>query len=349
MSFSYRPAVLDKTSVLIGLAGPTGCGKTYSALRLARGLVGKNGRIGFVDTEAGRGLHYARFFDFHHGILTPPFDPAAFIDAVEAYDKAGFDAIIIDSMTHEYSGEGGLQEWADRLETGIPKDGIEFPDQWNRDHWIKQPVKSPGNWNEPKTEHKRMLNRFLQCRAHLIFCFRAEEKIKIEKVNNKAVIIPVGWKPITEKNFMYEMTASFMLSDITAGVPKPIKLQDQHKDAFPENEVISENTGAILAAWANSGAQKLESKARTLPLTTGEGKVRVLPTAQEWLAALDAELKMARSALPVFEMLWQNNSDIFYKIERAAAGRKDQALLDIVNAIGVFALSTVMPKEIGAE
>lgn len=321
MSFSYRPAVLDKTSVLIGLAGPTGCGKTYSALRFATGLAGKTGKIGFVDTEAGRGLHYARKFNFHHGILAPPFDPEAYAQAVEQYEKDGFDVIIVDSMSHEYAGEGGIQDWADRLESGG--------------------MKSPLNWSEPKSAHKRMVNRFLQCRAHLIFCLRAEEKIKVEMVNGKRIVVPVGFKPICEKNFMYEQTASFMMTDTAPGVPQPIKLQDQHKEAFPDAQRIDEEAGKKLAAWSNSGAAKLESKARTLPLVAGDGEIRVISSAPEWLSGFDRELREAENVPPVFAKLWENNSDVFYKIEKAARGRNDAAMKDTVNTIGAFALARI--------
>lgn len=236
MTFSFRPAVRENAHTLIALAGPSGGGKSFSALRLASGLVGPDGVIAAIDTEAGRLTHYADRFRFLHCDMRPPFRPDAYLGAIDAALKAGAGAIIIDSMSHEYEGEGGLQDWAADLEA--------------------KGVKSPGNWKEPKTAHKRMMSRLLQCRAHLIFCLRAEEKIRIEKDprTGKTIVVPAGWAPICEKRFMYEMTASFLLLDDAPGVPRPIKLQDQHKPFFPETEPISERSGQMLAEWARGTA-----------------------------------------------------------------------------------------------
>ena len=256
MSYTFRPAVRTKTSVLTAIAGTTGTGKTFSALKLATGLAGPTGKIAFIDTEAGRALHYADQFRFDHLDLKAPFRPAAYRDAIVAAEEAGYDVIVIDSMSHEYEGEGGILEWADAL-----LDGGE---------------KSPGNWKEPKSQHKRMMNRLVQCRAHLIFCLRAEEKMLVEQVaqlNNdgspkmwngkpsmKTVVtaakdrpVQERWHPICEKRFMYEMTASFLLLPDKPGVGIPVKLQEQHRPFFPEGQRIGDDSGAGLGAWAKGG------------------------------------------------------------------------------------------------
>jgi hypothetical protein len=258
MSFHFRKAAREQTSVLIALAGSSGSGKTYSALRLARGLVGKDGKFAVIDTEAGRALHYADRFDFDHGDLKPPFRPDAYLQAIEAAESAGYGAVVIDSMSHEYEGEGGLLEWAEELEAGG--------------------TKSPANWKKPKMEHKRMVNRLLQMRCHLIFCLRAEEKMLVERINGKLQVtaakdrpLKERWHPICEKRFMYEMTASFLLLDSAPGVGQPIKLQDQHRSAFHDGAVIDESAGEALAAWAKGGQQK-SAESEILEKLITEGK-----------------------------------------------------------------------------
>ena len=114
-------------------------------------------------------------------------------------------------------------------------------------------TKSPGNWKLPKHEHKKMMNAMLQCRASLIFCLRADEKIKISKEGGRTVVVPLGWQPICEKRFMYEMTASFTLTPDNPGVPHfdlPHKLQDQHRSFFLEGEKIGARGGQKMADWA---------------------------------------------------------------------------------------------------
>lgn len=262
--FVFAPAVRQQVSLLIALAGASGSGKTMSALRLARGMAPVE-KIFFIDTEARRGLHYAeQFGQFKHLDMRPPFAPARFLDAVRAAEDQGAQVVIIDSGSMEYDGEGGIMDWADQLVLGTPKVGIEHPrtktsrDQdWWKD-WEVRPVDSPGNWKEPKHAHKRMMNAFLQCRAHLIFCLRADEKIEIIREGGKTQVRPLGWMPICEKRFMYEMTASFTLTPDRPGRPSlslPHKLQEQHRGMFPEGEPINEEAGRRLAEWACGGAQ----------------------------------------------------------------------------------------------
>lgn len=239
MTFQFKPAIRNETSLLIGIAGASGSGKTYSALRLATGLAG-GGKIAFIDTEAGRALHYADQFTFDHGELTAPFTPDRYTEAIQAADKAGAKVIVIDSMSHEYEGEGGILEWADQL---------------------GQSMKAPKNWIKPKSAHKKMVGKLLQCRAHLIFCLRAEDKIKITKDDRGKMVIlqpedmapQERWIPICEKRFMYEMTVSMVLGVENPGVAIPVKIQEQHRFAFPQGQHVSEKTGEALANWARGG------------------------------------------------------------------------------------------------
>lgn len=258
MTFQFAPAKREQVSLLIALAGASGSGKTFSALRLARGM-SPDGKIAFIDTEARRGLHYAEQFEFLHSDMRPPFAPVRFIEGIQAAEAAGAEVVIIDSFSHEYDGVGGIMDWADRLAS----DG----------------VKSPGNWKEPKGAHKKLMNALLQCRASIIFCLRADEKIEILRENNKTVVRPLGWMPICEKRFMFEMTASFTLTPDRPGIPHfdlPHKLQQQHRAMFSDHEPIGEESGRLLATWAAGGAAP--DAPNTSPAASGADEL----TAAEW-------------------------------------------------------------------
>lgn len=236
MTFTFQPAVRENVSLLIALAGPSGSGKTKSALRLAEGLA-DGGPIAFIDTEARRGLHYADQHKFIHADMRPPFRPARFIEAIRAAEQAGAKVIIIDSFSHEYDGEDGILDWAAELE--------------------EKGTKPPGNWKVPKLAHKKLMNDLLQCRASIIFCLRADEKIEIVRENGRTQVRPLGWIPIAEKRFLFEMTASFTMTADNPGKPNyhlPHKCQDQHRAFFPEGQFIDERAGRALAAWAKGGA-----------------------------------------------------------------------------------------------
>lgn len=229
---AFTPARRENVSLLIALAGPSGSGKTFSALRLAYGI-SPAGKVAFIDTEARRGLHYASQFKFMHFDMRPPFAPMFFTEAILAAEQSGAEVLVIDSFSMEYAGEGGIIDMADAAEAAG--------------------TKSPGNWKVPKNEHKKLMNAILQARISIIFCLRADEKIKIGKENGKTVVIPLGWTPICEKRFMYEMTASLTLTADRPGLPNyelPHKVQDQHRAFFPTDGLIGEEAGRKLAAWA---------------------------------------------------------------------------------------------------
>lgn len=245
MSFEFKRAVRQDLPLVIGIAGPTGGGKTLSAFRLAKGLASGE-RFCVIDTENGRALHYADEFDFDHGALAAPFEPGHYAEAIAAADAEGYPVIVVDSASHEHAGEGGLldmhEEELGRLTRG---------DDSRRDSMTM------AAWINPKREHKRFVSKLLQVRAHLILCFRAEEKVEIAKEKGKTVIRPKqslvghgGWIPVAEKNLPYELTLSLLVTPDAPGVPKPIKLQQQHRLIVPLDRPLSEDAGSELGAWA---------------------------------------------------------------------------------------------------
>jgi hypothetical protein len=298
MTFQFAPARREQVSLLIALAGASGSGKTFSALRLAKGMA-PAGKIAFIDTEARRGLHYAEEFDFLHSDMRPPFRPAAFIEGIRAAEAAGAEVVIIDSFSHEYDGQGGIMEWADELEASG--------------------TKSPGNWKIPKAAHKKLMNALLQCRASIIFCLRADEKIRIARENGKTVVEPLGWMPICEKRFMFEMTASFTLTPDKPGVPHfdlPHKLQRQHRGMFTDTKPIGEDSGVSLAEWARGGAPA-PTVAQFKPTEPMDDK-----TAAEWDIELGEEAKNGTEAL---QKLWLTIPSAMKTELKAALDRRHKA------------------------
>ena len=250
MAFDFRPAARENVGLLIGLSGASGSGKTYTAMRLAKGIAGDQ-PFAVIDTEAGRAKHYADRFRFDHGDLRPPFTPAAYAAAIAAADAQHYTAIVVDSMSHEWAGEGGI---LDAQEGEL--------DRMAGTDWKKREACKMAAWIKPKMAHKQMVQRLLQVRAHLILCFRAEPKIEMVRnekgqmeIREKQSLTGLhGWIPISEKNLPYELTASFLLMPDRPGVPLPIKLQEQHRALFPLDQPITEASGVQLAAWAQGGA-----------------------------------------------------------------------------------------------
>ncbi|MDI7862568.1 ATP-binding protein [Rhizobiaceae bacterium n13] len=253
----FTDAVRDDTSLLIAIAGASGSGKTYSALKMATGLA-QGEPIYAIDTEAKRMLHYADQFKFKHMDMKPPFTPEAYIEAIQKAERVGAKVIIIDSTSDEYEGVGGLQEMHDDEVARLARKPYDRLEGWEIDKF-----NAPA-WKVPKTRHKtRLMSPLRQVRAYIIFCLRAEEKIKFVKVfdeksgREKNAIESAGWVPIAEKRFMYEMTMSFTVTPDNPGVPliengQAVygKIQSQHLPFFPAGKRVDEECGRKLRAWA---------------------------------------------------------------------------------------------------
>jgi hypothetical protein len=284
MTFTFRPATRENVGLLIGLSGGSGSGKTFSALRLARGIAGDS-PFAVIDTEAGRAKHYADQFRFDHGDLTPPFTPDRYAEAIAAADAAKYPVIVVDSTSHEWAGEGGILDWQE--------------DELQRmagDDWKKREACRMAAWIKPKMAHKAMVQRLLQVRNHLILCFRAEPKIEMVRGDNgkmeiremKSLTGLHGWMPICEKNLPYELTMSVLLMADKPGVPQPIKLQEQHRHLLSLDQPITEHTGELLAAWAR-GVE---------PTTVDEWKRRIATaTTIPALLAVNRAIKAAKGTL----------------------------------------------------
>lgn len=315
-TFTFRPAIRENVGLLIGLAGASGSGKTYTAMRLASGISGGK-PFAVIDTEAGRAKHYADAFRFDHGDLAPPFSPDAYADAIMAADKAGYPVIVVDSVSHEWAGTGGCLDMQD----------AELDRMAGQD-WKKREACKMAAWIKPKTSHKHMVQRLLQVRAHLILCFRAEEKIEMVKGDDgKMKIVPKkspvgidGWLPICEKNLPYELTASFLLMASAPGVPKPIKLQEQHRALFPLDRPITEESGKRIAEWAAGG--KAKESAPTQEPESARAGIQSPP-------ASDADLYITPDQVANLETMCQ---DAGISVERLRGAAKVDRLALILKA-----------------
>lgn len=243
--FDDKPAVREQTPVFVGLVGPSGGGKTYSALRLASGIQSVTGGDIFgIDTEADRMKAYADKFKFRHVPFGAPFSPLDYLAAIEHCVAKGAKTIVIDSMSHEHEGPGGLLEMHEREMGG---------------NFKKQMIA----WAKPKAARRRLINAILQVKANFIFCFRAKEKMKIVQGKDP---VPLGFMAIGGEEWIYEMTVATLLLPNANGVPLwqseqigerlTIKLPEQFRSVFHGGEQLSEAHGAAMAQWAAGGAAR---------------------------------------------------------------------------------------------
>ncbi len=285
-TFVDSEAVRQRVPLMIGLVGPSGGGKTYSALRLASGIQRvTGGDIYVVDTEAKRALHYADRFKFRHVPFQAPFGPLDYLAAVEHCQERGAKVVIVDSMSHEHEGPGGVLEMHSRE-----------LDRMAGDDWKKRERVNMLAWQRPKADRRRMINSILQLPVSAIFCFRAKEKIKIVKGEEPKQL---GYMPIAGEEFVFEMTVNCLLLPRADGVPTwqsaevgeraTMKLPEQFKGIFSRQGPLSEDIGEQLARWAEGG-DSAGTKAKLVE------EIRATKTAEE-LEALIPKLTAARPQL----------------------------------------------------
>lgn len=253
-AFRVVEAVREAVPSLTAFWGFSDSGKTYSALLYARGLVGPRGKIAVIDTENKRAKFYAGMFGgFGHIDLQPPFTPQRYTAAVEAAIHWGADAIIIDSASHVWQGEGGVLEQADARKPGI------------------------GKW-APKIPYTRMVYRLLRSPVHMIFCIRAKEHYVQNGHGKNAEIVHLGQVPIFGAGFIYEMTVAVRME---SGTRKPltVKAPDPIANVIVQGEFVTEAMGTRVAAWLAGGTPvdheltALQASAR-IAATAGSVKVR---------------------------------------------------------------------------
>lgn len=254
-------AVREKTCTLTSIAGPSGSGKTYSALLYARGLVGPEGKIGFIDTENKRSRFYADVAGGFDVIdLDPPFSSQRYVEAIRAFEDAGYTAIIVDSISHEWEGTGGVLEQAEAIEQSTKRAGLHC-------------------WQKPKAGHKKLMNELLQTRAHLIFCCRVKEKVvQVKGQNGKTEIVNEGFVVVQEKSFIYEMTVSMMLAEGTH-VPLIQKCPGDLLFAFADGRRITTDAGGSVRQWSDQGVvldEALEGAKREGLLAANDGMASLL-------------------------------------------------------------------------
>lgn len=248
-----RPVERTSAKLVLGLAATSGEGKTYTALLLALGLAGGDpGKVGLLDTENRRGSLYSDIFDkpFLIGDLTPPFSPSRYIAAMREFAASGIEALVVDSMSHEHEGEGGLEEIAH-----APKRSGE--------------PRKMADWLTAKREHKKFMNTLLFLPCHVVCCFRAREKTDFKDPNKP---ISLGLQPICEKNVLYEMTASFLLSN-QGHDHHEIKLPEVLRPILDHKGYFTTEDGAKLREWVG-GTNPIERAKNQLRLAASEGTER---------------------------------------------------------------------------
>jgi hypothetical protein len=233
----FQKAERRKAKLRLGLTGPSGSGKTWGALLIAKGIGGK---IAVIDTERGSASLYTNLVDFDVLELSPPYTPERFIDALKAAEAGGYDTVIVDSITHEWSGVGGCLELVDKVAAA----------KFKGNSWSA--------WNEVTPRHRNLLDAILRSPLHVVVTMRSKTETAQTEENGRKKVVKLGMKAEQRDGFEYEMTT---VLDITHEGHFALASKDRTGLFGGDPKPISEKTGAMLRDWLESGAEPLPSAA----------------------------------------------------------------------------------------
>lgn len=237
----FVKAERKRAKLRLALTGPSGSGKTLSALMIADGI---GGSIAVIDTEHDSSSLYAGAVRINSGeYLSPEFDvlnlaspytPEAYIEAIKTAESAGYATLIIDSITHEWSGVGGCLDMVDSIARA----------KYKGNSWSA--------WNDITPRHRALIDCILQSKMHIIVTMRSKtETAQQQNDQGKKTVVKLGMKAEQRDGFEYEMTIVLDLSHdghfATASKDRTCLFSGL------DPEVITNATGEKILNWLSSG------------------------------------------------------------------------------------------------
>ncbi len=221
-----QKAERKRAKIKMSLQGPSGAGKTYSALLIAYGLCNDWSKVAVIDTENHSAELYAHLGGYKVLNLSAPFTPEKYMDAIHICEKAGMEVIIIDSITHE---------WENLLEYHSSLQGNSFT-----------------NWGKITPRHNEFVQKILQSPVHIISTVRTKQDYVLNEKNGKMVPEKVGLKTVQRDGLEYEFTLVFDLD-----MKNHASASKDRTGLFfgkPEQKLTTK-TGKLIQEWCNSGAE----------------------------------------------------------------------------------------------
>jgi hypothetical protein len=228
MELKLKKATRKQVKLRLGLSGASGFGKTYSGLLLAHGMTNDWSKIAVIDTENESASLYAHLGEYNTMSIAAPFTPEKYIEAIKACEDAGMEVIIIDSITHEWDGKGGILDIQNAL-------GGKYQD-----------------WAKVTPRHQAFIDAILQSKAHTITTVRRKQDYEMSKDSSgKLKVEKVGTKEVTREGFEYELTINFeFLND-----KHLVKASKDRTGLFMDKPefIITEEIGREILRWCETG------------------------------------------------------------------------------------------------
>lgn len=248
----FSPAARSRATLKLALTGPSGSGKTKSALLLAEGLAPK-GKIALIDSENDSASLYADSHKFDTAPIYPPYTVEKYIKAIRFAEQSGYDVLIIDSLSHPWSGEGGLLQQKEALD--------------------QRGGNSYTNWAKITPLYEQLISAILHSKIHIICTMRSKQDyVMVENSKGKQAPMKVGLAPVQREGLEYEFTA---VLDIAMN-HEAVASKDR-TGLFGGGKMfkITQAQGKELRDWLSSAAAQPSNEPSTNAQTATPGKETV--------------------------------------------------------------------------
>ena len=269
----FTKATKAQAKARIAMHGPAGSGKTYTALEWAT-VLADGGKVAVIDTERNSASLYADKFEFDVLSFTPPYHPERLIQVLDEAEKEGYAAVVIDSLSHFWSGAGGVLEIVDEAKSRFKGNTY-------------------AAWQVGTPLQQRMIDRILSHPAHVIATMRSKTDWQVDSDNGRVTPVKIGLAPQQRDGVEYEFTlvldidvkhrasvsktryaamadrtfsadetkqaATQMLNWLTEGSPEVVEIDYKSEIRRKISDLPEHKRETLKALWETKGLPKLEN------------------------------------------------------------------------------------------
>ena len=238
----FTKATKAQAKARVAFSGPSGAGKTYWSLQMASNLAGEGGKVAVIDTERSSASLYADKFEFDTLSMAPPYHPDRLIEALKAAEEAGYNAVVVDSLTHFWSGKGGVLEVVDEAKS-----------RFNGN--------THSAWQVGTPLQQAMVDAMLAFNGHVIVTMRSKTEWSIEKdERGKTKIAKVGLAPQQRDGIEYEFTLVFDIDQQHRASVSKTRCDALADRTFSPND--AQEAIDVFATWLSSGDPTISKNER---------------------------------------------------------------------------------------
>lgn len=301
-SMELKTSQRKSAKIRLSLQGPAGSGKSLSSLKIAFGMTNDWNKITVIDTERGSANLYSHLGPYYVLDLEEPFTPERYIEAIKLCEQNSIDVIIIDGLSMEWAGKGGILEIHEKTTSSM-----RVPNSFTA-------------WASVTPRHQAFIDAILQSKCHVITTIRTKTEYVISERNGKNVPQKVGMAAVQRDGFEYEVSISLDIDE------EHMALSSKDRTGLFSDIGkfrITTETGKLIRDWCNSG-------------TPSQSPLIAIPLSVQVIEAISSKIKKATSIERLNEIYQTHQKEWTQQLSADYTTRKRELLLTNISNIQNF-------------